>query len=406
EWPIRGSDVLCSFRISHCVHQPAAMGSAVKDQRFRFLQAAFRENSASIVITACGSQPFAFRSFTRLCGAGQDRRAGPGNSRGPYVSHKCAGGAPGIFARQLGCALVAFRGGDVLSLLSSRVPRIGTRQTSDCVPSWICSAWPVWANPASPWERNLGRVFISGRDGCDCARMPYRAPHSAIPLFSPGALGFGSRRHCADDFYPWFFTACISMGIRPLWIGNDTARNWHLHVYRGFCADPLESTACGPPLAQNWPIQLRDLPHPYVRRVWFLYFFRERGQADASCSRIIHCRGSGLSRSWSSCCGALFRAHESSAAKILFIHLVINFYVHHARSRSNRPGRRRVGLTKQRIMRDYGPGFCSLLSKTLMGILTPMKPAFIITVLLSLFTAYVAGAQTISTTPAAAPSAS
>lgn len=120
----------------------------------------------------------------------------------------------------------------------------------------VCSAWPVWANPASPWERNLGRVFISGRDGCDCARMPYRAPHSAIPLFSPGALGFGSRRHCADDFYPWFFTACISMGIRPLWFGDDTARNWRLHVYRGFCADPLESTACVPAITQNWSIQL------------------------------------------------------------------------------------------------------------------------------------------------------
>src|SRR5271156_1846921 len=139
--------------------------------------------------------------------------------------------------------MVAIGGGGFLSLLSRGVPGIWAWQIIVCDSDRPGGTRSVRAYSVRAWQRGLGGIFVSRRNGRHRVGMPNRADRLANAIVESRAVDCGRLRNSHRDRQPDFFLAGLSRLAGPHWPEHDSSWSWNLHVHCGDGTDAMEESA-------------------------------------------------------------------------------------------------------------------------------------------------------------------
>ena len=182
-------------------------------------------------------------------------RPSSGVAGGIHVSHQPAGGHARLSAGQLGCALVAFRGGDVLSLLSAAVPlraRPLDLSRAACLPR----AWAVWTHCTYAWQRDLAGILVPRRHRRDRHGLHDRSAATSSRDLAHNAAVLRGRRSGAAGVLSLLLSHGGQAGSGGCGSGHDAGRPGSLPAHCGCRANRMACTPLAEPGSGIRPAQL------------------------------------------------------------------------------------------------------------------------------------------------------
>src|SRR3984885_11257488 len=175
ERPTRSPDVLCRLRLSDYFDHAAALGIVGAGQPARLLSPPLCADCAAAVFAAGDFERTTPGGNSPFRGVREHGWVGEGAAGSIYVSHQRSGGAPRISARQLGHSVVAVGGGSFLPLFPYCLQDLWTRPDVVRDSDRTGRARPIGTHGVRAWQRSLGGIFLSGRNGRHRAWVSDRA---------------------------------------------------------------------------------------------------------------------------------------------------------------------------------------------------------------------------------------